>query len=265
VEDLHTGDGETVLAPAEHAEHWVLGWQRDFSSGIQVRLEGYRKLYSDPHAEFRNYRDGLVFFPEMEFDRVKVYCGSSEARGVEFFLKRDTGGKLSWWASYIWARATDYVKEMRFANGQLAPYNRDFPGMQDQRHTLYLDVNLKPNYKWQWNLAFQAHSGWPYTDVYLGQALQPDGRTRYYLQSGPPWGERMDPYWRLDLRVNRYFNISRGRLTAFVEVINVTDHENIRNFDYSIVCDEIDCVLRRTARYWFGSLPSFGITYSLSL
>ncbi len=139
-------------------------------------------------------------------------------------------------------------------------YNEDFAFPYDQLHTLYLDLNYRFNLKWQFNVAWQFHTGWPYTDVFL--STEPiDDATSYHLEAGDPWRARHDPFKRLDLRLNRKFFTSRGTLTAFVEVINVLGADNIRNYEYTLVSNNGVLSMEKVTEKWFGTMPSFGITY----
>jgi hypothetical protein len=79
-------------------------------------------------------------------------------------------------------------------------------------------------------------------------------------------GDRYPAYHRLDLRVNRYFETSRGRVAVFAEIINLYNRSNVRIYDYDWKCRQVDedswdCHLEKDAEYWIPRLPSIGISW----
>ena len=267
MDEIMVGDGETEYYPAEKAEHWVAGLQHDFDNGIHLRVEGYYKKYSDLRPDYRNSFDDIEAFPELENDRTVMYRTSSMSRGLELYLKKDTRGKVSWWASYALAKVEDDVSTIRFLPEEVTvQYDGTLPTPNDQRHTLYFDLNYRPSHKWQLNLALQFHTGWPYTGVHTVEAPAAGGGTQVYLQSDEQLSSRHKNYRRLDLRFNRYFRVGSGRITAFVELINVFNFKNVRGYSYDIVLGgPRGYHLVAESENWFGRLPSFGVAYEVDL
>lgn len=262
VNGISAGDGETDFYPAQKTEQRVIGYEHEFESGLRLRLEGYYKKYSDLRPALRNSFEVIVPFPEREFDREIVYRNRSKSQGVEAYLKKDTGGKLSWWLSYAYAKTEDVVDSIVFSSdGSSAYYNAAIPTPHDQRHTFYIDAHYRPTTRWQLSSSFQYHSGWPYTDVYLASANTSEG-TRYWVQAGDHWASRYDPFHRLDLRVSRFFPLRSGRITAFVELLNVLGKKNVRGYDYDLLNSGTGYYIDKNAEHWFGRIPSFGVAYS---
>jgi hypothetical protein len=54
----------------------------------------------------------------------------------------------------------------------------------------------------------------------------PDGTAARPLQ--------LPPYDRMDIRVTRTFQVGNGRLSAFVDVFNLYNRENLRSNDYKV-------------------------------
>ena len=267
MDDIMVGDGETGYYPAERADHWVASFQHDFDNGVHLRVEGYYKKYSDLRPDFRNSFDDIEAFPELEYDRIVVYRSGGSSRGLECYLKKETGGKVSWWASYALAKFEDDVTTIGFLPENVyVSYNRKLPTPNDQRHTLYFDFSYRPSHKWQFNLALQYHTGWPYTGVHVATSPIPDDGTRIYLQSDEQLSSRHTSYRRVDLRANRYFRVGRGRITAFVELINVFGFDNVRGYSYDIrLGGPTGYYIDSDAETWFGRLPSFGVAYEVNL
>jgi len=260
--DLDVADANPQYHNPEKAEHFVLGLEHRFPHGMQLRLEAYLKRYSDLKPDYRNAFSNVDMFPEINSDRVVVYRNGSESKGLEFYFKKDDGGRFTWWASYSLSRVHDETTKIQYAGGEIVNPVGGSPSPFDQRHTLYLDLSYRPNYKWQFNVAFQYRTGWPYTEYSLGTEQSHQGLT-YFWVKGEPWSSRHEPFHRLDLRINRNFELPNGRLTTYLEVVNVLDHENIRDYHYEMVCSRTECVLERTPERWLGILPSLGVVYKL--
>ena len=153
-------------------------------------------------------------------DRVQLDRSGAVSRGLEFYLKRDAGGKFTWWASYALAQVEEDVAAIG-VDGELIPFNVAVPGVFDQRHTLYLDLNYRPSPKWHVNAAWQYRSGWPYTNKILQRGTRDDGSVFFFEQVVELYGENYPTFHRLDVRVNRHFDTKRGRVSTFLELINL--------------------------------------------
>jgi len=252
IHELEVQDGENKFFPAELAEHRVIGLEHNFANGVNIRLEAYQKQLSQQRPYYSNLLDAthVLIFPEVEEDRVMLVPEAGEAKGIELFVKKDNGGKLNWWGSYAFAFADDQI------DGKTAPRNFD------QRHTVYLDFNYRPNPKWRLNWAWQYHSGWPYTEAMFKRIELSNGGFFYELVYGPRHASRLPAYHRFDVRANRYFDVGKGRLAVFLEVINLYNHTNVRTYEYDLdVQPNGQFVSTRRAEKWLPRLPSLGISW----
>lgn len=250
IHELEVQDGDDKFFPAEAAEHRVIGFEHDFENHINLRVEAYQKRLSNLRPHYGNLLDPFNIFPEVEEDRVRYTPERGEAKGVELFVKKDNGGKINWWGSYAFAFAEDRIE------GETVPRNFD------QRHTVYLDFNYRPNLKWRLNVAWQYHSGWPFTEAFFQEVKLADGSSFYQLAFGPRNAARLPAYHRLDVRANRYFDLGKGRLAVFLEVINLYDHTNVRSYDYSITRSRNGQITSvKDAQTWLPRLPSIGISW----
>ncbi len=270
IDELSPGDRITTFQTAEKAEHKTLGLEHDFGTGVKLRIETYHKKYSELRPENRNSFDRLTGFPEYEDDRTIFYRNGSTSRGIEVFLKREKGSKFTWILSYALAEVEDMVDSVRFKNvsdpsGTVIAYNRSFPNIFDQRHTLYMDMSYRPNLKWQFNVALSMHSGWPYTGVELQSGDLGDGGTSYWLNAGERLAKRFPSYNRIDVRLNRYFDVWGGRLTAFLEIINILGKENVRGYNYSIQLSSGTPYIHSESETNMSRLPILGVSYSLNM
>lgn len=250
IHKLDVQDGEELFYPAELAEHRVIGFEQTFAKDIKLRVEAYQKKLSHIRPRYQNLSNQIEAFPEVVDDRIRVDPEQGEAKGIEFYLKKDTGGKISWWVSYAYAFAEEEI------GGLTVPRNFD------QRHTIYLDLNYRPNPKWRINLAWQYHSGWPYTASTFERVDLPNGQIFVREIYGPLNAERFPAYHRMDVRINRYFDISKGRLSFFLELRNLYNRKNVRLYDYDLFLrNDGRLIVERVQEHWLPLLPSIGLSW----
>ena len=250
IHELDVQDGEHKFFPAELAEHRIIGFEHSFANGINARVEAYQKQLSHLRPRYNNLLGTVNLFPEVEGDRITFTPQDGEARGLELFVKKDTGGKFNWWGSYAYAVAEDQI------DGETVPRNFD------QRHTVYLDFNYRPNSKWRLNWAWQYHSGWPYTEARFERVDLSSGGFFYELMFKARNGARLPAYHRFDVRANRYFNVGKGQLAVFLEMINLYNRTNVRSYEYDLERQPNgQIVTTRLAEKWLPRLPSIGISW----
>lgn len=265
IDQIDVGDRESQFGHAERADHYMVGYEHQFESGTSLRVEAYYKKYSDLRPQARNTFDPIALFPEAEDDRLLVFREHTTSRGVEFFLKRDLGGPFSWWGSYSYAKVEDSIREIKFFPENVTSYqNVVLPNPHDQRHTLYLDLIYRPNPAWQFNLALQYHSGLPFTDAHLASGISDEGYFIYWVQADKQLAARFDDYKRVDLRVSRHFDAWGGRLTTYVELVNIMNTHNTRGYQYDIEWNGRYYYLDREVENWLGRLPSLGCYYEVT-
>jgi hypothetical protein len=100
--------------------------------------------------------------PEARNDEILIDFGGATARVVELFLKYDEGRKVSWWFSYALARAEETIRGIEF-DGLLDQRTGTLRRLNNQDHTVYLDVNYRPSPRWHVNLSWKYYTGWPLT------------------------------------------------------------------------------------------------------
>jgi outer membrane receptor for ferrienterochelin and colicin len=250
INEIDVQDGDDTFYPTELAEHRVIGVEHGFANGINFRVEAYQKRLSDLRPRYHNLSGSLEFFPEVEDDRIRLEPENGEAKGIEVFVKKDAGGKFSWWGSYAYATAEDKID------------GRNVPRNFDQRQTIYLDLNYRPSPKWRINMAWQYHTGWPVTEAGFEKVVLADGAFYYRKIYGPINAGRYPAFHRMDLRVNRYISTSTGRVSLFLEIVNLYNRFNVRNYYYNDVrLPSGGFTFVRKAERWFPRLPSLGVSW----
>lgn len=268
INNLEVNDGMTEYNRAALAKHYVLGFEHLLKNGVNLRVEAYYKDYSHLSPLSQNTRDHLEIFPEQRNDYLRVHFNGATAKGIELFLKYDQGGKFSWWLSYALAKSTDDVSNIEF-NGLLQKRTGKVPRLNDQRHTIYADLNYRPNEKWHFSFSWQYYRGWPRTDYTYHYQILPNGDYHFYPVHGEFNGVIYPVYHRLDVRANRRFALKNSHITAFLHIINVYNRKNLKKFDLDTRNDageySIDVngnyVPFHDDTYWFGLLPVIGAAW----
>jgi outer membrane cobalamin receptor len=261
IDELRIEFGENSYYPAGLSKHFVLGLEHHFNNGIQVRAEAYLKRISNLPATYITFRNIDEFFPETRDDLIKLDIADATAKGIELYLKHDIGNKFSWWLSYVLSDARENVSALHY-EGPLEHQTGSLPRLWDQRHTVNLEANYRPNIKWHFNIGWQYRSGWPYTPFEVKRIARNDGTFAYYHDYGLFNSLRYPPFHRLDIRINRQFFRKKGKTTVFLQIINVYNHKNVNNYDYSILEQNADSFRYEIdTETWFPILPLIGISW----
>jgi len=151
-----------------------------------------------------------------------VYLNEGRGRiyGAELLLRARFGERLFGWLAYTHQRS--------FRTDQPGAAERRFDF--DQPHILTAVASYTPSSRWTFGGRFRLVSGSPYTPV-VG--------TVYYANTDvwvPRYGGvntgRLGNFWSLDLRVDRTWTFERWKLSVYLDVQNVTNHENQEGWQY---------------------------------
>ena len=213
--------------------------------------------------DFRNWENEIEIFPEVQ-DRFMLNFRGGTAKGLEIYCKYDQGGKFSWWASYALAYANDDISSLVHDEHVYTEGNGIYPGRYDQRHTMYLDVNFRPNRNWHLNVSWQYHTGWPYTELEMKSGQATDGTNYYYSTYEDFNACKYPPYHRMDVKINRHFYTSHGRISAYIALINIYDRGNVQAIKYNCQWSYYlnRPYLAKRYDYWFKLMPSIGVSWS---
>ena len=248
IHELQIEDGVTDFFPAQQADHIIVGISRKLGSNHAIRLELFQKDMGDLRPRYENLYDPLALIPELQADRIRIAPTSALARGLELSVSR-SGQSLSWWANYSLAEVTDTVDGM------------EVPRSWDQRHSLQAGLTWSVN-NWDFSVAGLIRSGWPTTSLALEEVIGPGGETGFIAIPGPRNAEQLPHFASLDARISRKFDVGRGTITAFFEVSNLLDRNNVCCFDYDLETDENgEEFLEYSLDYWLPLLPAVGFLW----
>ena len=272
INDLEVHHNARDFNPAELSTHYVVGIEHTFTNGVHARLDGYTKDITRISDGYQNLRDPWEVFPEARNDVVFIDYDDANARGIELFLKYDQGRRVSWWFSYALARAEETIRDLEF-DGLLVERTGTLRRLNNQDHTVYCDVNYRPARQWHVNLSWQYYTGWPLTTYTYhtnhGYSDPPPPDLHMAAAHHAFRAEDYPAYHRMDVRINRDFQMRRGILRVYLHVINLYNRENLRKFDVDSRNDD-DMLMPdgeggyqyfRDDTTWFGRLPVLGLSW----
>ncbi|MCI0656126.1 MAG: TonB-dependent receptor [Acidobacteria bacterium] len=254
INELQVEDGVTEFFPAQHSQHWMVGFERIPSPKWRFRIDAYLKQMSDLRPRYENLLNPQELLPEVESDRVRVAPGQAEAKGVELFLEMNRGGRVSWWGSYALASVEDEI------DGEWTPRS------WDQRHTVNLGLSCRKGERWSFDASWLYHTGWPTTPVTATWATGSDGLPVIQATPGERNSQRYSPYHRLDVDVRRHFRLENGSLSLFLGVTNLYNRDNVccvQSFDFHpqpggrVDVDPVE-------GFWLEQIPQFGIVWEFA-
>jgi hypothetical protein len=203
-DELQVAEGDTTFPAAQRATQIALSAERHLSPRALLRVEAYDKRVHDPSPSYENLLDPFALLPELEVDRVRIQPDRSHMYGAELSLRWQLPETWSGWTSYSWSQAADRFGAM------------SVPRTWDQKHSLATGVAWS---KGPWIVATNLtwHTGWRRNELAMtsgGLALAP--------RNADHWG----PYFSFDVRTGWTHALPRGSLDAFVEIDNLTNHNN---------------------------------------
>ena len=237
--------GADSATPVARADHFVLGFERWFSSSLSLSVEGYYKTF----ANVLNYN--IADDNKVQGDEFVVMDG--DAWGVDLLLRKFTGN-WNGWISYSLGKASrrDPVQE--------------FPPAHDRRHLLNLVVNGPGPLGSRMSLRWGYGSPMPYTEV-LGEWSHREyivGANGLNEDENEPIADprlnqaRYPHYSRLDLSFRWQWNALGGVLSPFLQIINLYNRGNI----FFYIFDYTTSPGTRQGISQLPFIPSFGLEFA---
>jgi len=201
----------------EHALHTSVGLAQGLPRDITLEVTGFYKNLWNLAAPSR----GVQLDADGPRPEVAASAGRGYVVGGELLLRKALTRKLFAWLSYTLMRSV----------------RRDAPGEPnylfnfDQTHILTAIASYKLPRQWQFGARFRLISGNPTTGV-LG-AVYDASQGNFAAVDGPRNGDRLPAFHQLDLRVDKRWVYRRVSFNAYLDVLNVYNHQNTERLSYS--------------------------------
>ena len=145
-----------------------------------------------------------------------------EAYGVDVLLAKPVSERLYGWIAFSYSESERTRRDT----------NETF----DDRFSAPLSATVALNYAfgdgWRVGAKWRGQSGAAFTPL-RGVGIDPVTE-RPALSFGDPFSERLRAYHRLDVRVEKQARYGFGEVLYYVDILNVTDRENVANRDFPL-------------------------------
>ncbi|MBD3869195.1 MAG: TonB-dependent receptor [Acidobacteria bacterium] len=251
IHELHVEDGEIDFLPAELSRQAEVTFDKRFASGYRLRAGAYYHTLSHLKTRYENLLNPVELYPETEADRVAVAPDKAVLQGIELFVSSPSQHPLHGWASYTLASAEDEID------------GADVPRGWDQAHAVKFLIGYRNNDRWSVVLSGSAHTGWPTTPGFAGEVTLPDGSSEFQRVLGTRNSIRLADYLRLDARAVRSFHTAHGDLRLELELVNLTDRNNVCCVDDYLLLPNMDgsVDVEPELNYWLGITPTFSLLW----
>jgi len=205
------------------SEHYTAAIEQRFHENTRLRLEVFQRKGFYAIGAIPSGAD-LNPCPVLQPIAGGTYK-QDYSQGVQLLLQRRSANRLSGWIGYTLLRAReryDQVNLPTFPNPLFFDSNFYYSTLEDQRHslTVFSTYRLRPTLnlsgKYLYGSGYPIPSG-TYEQLGNGQFVATGINTT-----------RLDPYHRLDVRVDKDWPFRRWKLTLYGEILNLTNHYNGR-------------------------------------
>lgn len=224
-------DSQNKTLKTNKAWHYILGFEYLICNSLQLKTEGFYK-------DLRNLAVAVS-----DTSRQYFSTGTGNVKGVEFSVTKKMSKNFYFLFNYT------YSKSVRKDSEASQKYDFDF----DSPHIINLMGTYNLGDWWNFSLSCRYATGTPFTPYDLSTLEQINGV--WNCNKGEKNSERLPDYFRIDLRVDRCFIFNNFNITTFVEIWNVTNHDNIITYDYS------DDFLIKEPVALFSLMPMIGLSF----
>lgn len=208
------GSGNPELN-SERAMHYNLGFEKDF-----------RKGSSNGHVL-------CVDFFYKYLDQLIVETSKVAADGTAKVNSNDGTGTILGIQSLWKYRLNEINLVMAYTylkSNRKEPGKKEYPSDFDQTHNLNIIASYEKS-RWTYSTRLRYVTGRPYTPVV--SAIFDSDNDLYVPVNGEFFSQRFDSFFQLDLRFDRKWIYDTWILSAYLDIQNITNNQNVQNISYN--------------------------------
>lgn len=215
------------IAPLfDTANHYLAGVEQKIGENTRIRLQGFDRRETTEYG----VRGGLEAFGQTSCGGIVRYHSTlprahETTRGAEIIVQRRSSNRLSGWVSFTLLHQRDNTAFFFYDPSDpttIHPILLTLDGTGDQRNSVnaFGMYRLRPTLNLSGKLLYG--SGYPFGLVIGNEPMQVsmDGKLVDRL--------RTEPFLRADIRVDKALTFHRKRITFHGEILNLTNHHNMR-------------------------------------
>ncbi|MCP4293187.1 MAG: TonB-dependent receptor [bacterium] len=215
--------------PPTTARHLTLGHEWRLKENLTLKIEGYHNT-QDQVPTFADTND-VNFLPDAE---ARMY-------GLEFMLRKQAGDRFFGWLAYSFGRSERRFSRDPGTGENWSPHEWNMHDM-DQTHHLEAIGSWKFGHNWTFGSRIQFVSGIPVTPNlgYTSNRYEFNADTgEYVVIEGEYLSDRMEPYFRTDLRIDKSFYQENTTWSVYLDLQNAnyfiynSPEGYTYNYDYS--------------------------------
>ena len=218
-DQLSSSRASDTNTQSQRAIHYVVGAEfnrtlnSETHSFLKLKVEGIYKTYDNLiSAVFSTYNETLQYSKKND--------AVGRATGLDAFVMYSEPG-FSGWLSYSWLDAEQKM---------LVDTLGYFPRGTDQRHTIASVATIDLGKTWGLSIRLTYGSGYPYTP---SVAVYDNLKNQWNWIVSKPNSATIPAYRRVDVRVSKDFMLFGLSSSAFLDVSNVFNFNNIQTYNYT--------------------------------
>ena len=208
--EIQIDNGLAELEEPQHSDQINLTSIWSPSSAWRLRLDVYHREIQGAWSHFDNLYNRWVLFPELAGDRIEISPSEVKAAGAEFSLHYQPTSSFSVGFQYTYSETEEkYLGRTR-------------PRPWDQKQVFKLSSTWLSE---RWHLGLNAvhRTGWP-TTAFITVPTQTTNNA---------FTDRLPSFTSIDVHISRIFKRPRTQIELYLDVINLTDEDNVGGYDYS--------------------------------
>ncbi|MDA3910623.1 MAG: TonB-dependent receptor [Bacteroidales bacterium] len=197
------------------ADHYVVGWEYRPTKSSILSLEGFYKGYNNYPFSLKDsiaLSHRAIDFGPIGAEEI-VSTAKGRSYGLELLSQNRFRGNINFALSYTFA-----ISEFKDKNGNYTST------AWENRHIFVVTATKQFENNWYFGLKWRFAGGLPYTDYDLyTSSFQAawDLQNQPYLNYDRLSNKRFNPFHRLDIRLDKSFDLKKSNLKLYLDIQNV--------------------------------------------